>query len=53
MNQMFTKTEMAAQRCSTMATERSRSMETRDHSKNGANPKNHRSRGKNYKMIII
>ena len=32
------------QRCGAMATERSRSMETRDHS-NGVSPKNHRSRG--------
>jgi len=45
MYQKFTKTETAAQRCSTM--------ETRTHSKNGANPKSLRSRGKTYKMIII
>ena len=32
------------QRCGAMATERSRNMETRDHS-NGVSPKNHRSRG--------
>ena len=44
MNQKFTKTETAAQRCSTMATERSRSMEAIDHSKNGVSPKNQRSR---------
>jgi hypothetical protein len=44
MNQKRLKTEAAANRCSAMATERSRSMETRDHSKNGANPKSQTSR---------
>jgi len=53
MNQMFTKTETAAQRCSTMATERSRSMETGNHSKNGANPKSQRSRGKLKDILIM
>ena len=41
---MFTKTETAAQKCSTM--------ETIDHSKNGVSPKNHRSRGK-FKAILL